>query len=97
MQLLAIATETATQLLPLMPDPDPLQPPGTEGFTSIMAWVKWIALAVCVIGLIAVGAMMAIQGRRGEGGELAGKIGMALGGVVLISGAASLVGFLMGA
>ena len=32
--------------------------------------------------------------RRGEGGEHVGKIGMALGGVIIISAAAALVGFL---
>jgi hypothetical protein len=37
---------------------------------------------------------MAIQSRRGEGGEHVGKIGMALGGVIVISAASALVGFL---
>ena len=78
-----------------LPNPDPIQPPGTEGLTSIMGWVKWVALAVCIIGLMAAGALMAINSRRGEGGEHAGKIGMALGGVIVISAAGSLVGFLM--
>ena len=69
-------------------------PPGSGGFISIMGWAKWVALAVCVLGLIAAGALMAIQSRRGEGGEHVGKIGMALGGVIIISAAAALVGFL---
>lgn len=60
-----------------------------------MGWAKWVALAVCVLGLIAAGALMAIQSRRGEGGEHVGKIGMALGGVIVISAAGSLVGFLV--
>jgi hypothetical protein len=38
--------------------------------------------------------MMAINARRGEGGEHVGRIGMALGGVIVISAAGSLVGFL---
>lgn len=79
-----------------VPDPDPVQPPGTEGFTAVMGWAKWVALAVCVLGLFAAGALMAIQSRRGEGGEHVGKIVMALGGVVVISAAAALVGFLAG-
>lgn len=62
-----------------------------------MGWAKWIALAVCILGLVIAGALMAIQSRRGEGGEHVGKIGMALGGVVVISAAGSLVGFLVGA
>ncbi|WP_242493915.1 hypothetical protein [Sanguibacter massiliensis] len=77
-----------------IPDPIATQPPGTEGLTTIMGWLKWVALAVCIAGLIMAGALMAIQSRRGEGGEHAGKIGMALGGVIVISAAAALVGFL---
>ena len=82
------------QVIAQVPDPDPIQPPGTEGFNSIMGWAKWVALAVCILGLFAAGALMAIQSRRGEGGEHVGKIGMALGGVIIISAAAALVGFL---
>ena len=80
-----------------LPNPDPIQPPGTAGFTMLMGWAKWVALAVCILGLFIGGAMMAIQSRRGEGGEHAGKIGMVLVGVIVISAASSLVGFLMGA
>ncbi|RJF44983.1 hypothetical protein D4740_01830 [Actinomyces sp. 2119] len=78
-----------------VPDPDPVQPPGTSGFTTIMGWARWVALAVCVLGLFAAGALMAIQSRRGEGGEHVGRIGMALGGVIVISAGASLVAFLV--
>lgn len=81
--------------LPLdVPDPIAVQPPGTGGLNTIMGWAKWVALAVCILGLFAAGALMAIQSRRGEGGEHVGKIGMALGGVIVISAAAALVGFL---
>ena len=86
---------TLPSLLPLqLPDPDPVQPPGTEGFNDVMGWGKWVALAICILALFAAGAMMGIQSRRGEGGEHVGKIGMALGGVIVISAAAALVGFL---
>lgn len=86
---------TATNFLMSLPDPDAIQPPGTEGFTSLMGWAKWVALAVCILGLFAAGALMAVQSRRGEGGEHVGKIGMALAGVIVISAAAALVGFLV--
>ncbi len=92
--LFASLSMTTLKLLTAVPDPAPAQPPGTEGLTAILGWVKWVALTVCVIGLIVAGALMAVQSRRGEGGEHVGKIGMALGGVVVISAAASLVGFL---
>jgi hypothetical protein len=77
-----------------IPNPKAQMPQGLDGFETIMGWAKWVALAVCVLGLIAAGAMMAINARRGEGGEHVGRIGMALGGVIVISAAGSLVGFL---
>lgn len=83
-------------LIPLdIPNPPPAMPEGLGGFITIMGWAKWVALAVCVLGLVAAGAMMAINARRGEGGEHVGRIGMALGGVIVISAAGSLVGFLV--
>ncbi|GAB3918929.1 hypothetical protein GCM10011575_28970 [Microlunatus endophyticus] len=82
-------------LIPLdIPNPPAKMPAGLNGFTTIMGWAKWVALAVCVLGLVAAGGMMAINARRGEGGEHVGRIGMALGGVIVISAASSLVGFL---
>ena len=98
MSTLHSAITTATDVLAALPaqvpDPTPVQPPGTEGLNTLMGWAKWVALAVCILGLFAAGALMAIQSRRGEGGEHVGKIGMALGGVIVISAGAALVGFL---
>ena len=51
-------------------------------------------IGVVSLALIVAGAMMAIQSRRGEGGEHTGRIGMGLAGVIVISAAAALVGFL---
>ena len=92
--VITTATDVLAALPGQVPDPDPVQPPGTEGFITIMGWGKWVALAICILGLIAAGALMAVQSRRGEGGEHVGKIGMALGGVIVISAAGALVGFL---
>jgi hypothetical protein len=95
MALLDTITGVALRIASDLPNPPPVQPPGTAGFVALMGWAKWVALTVCIVGLIAAGALMAIQSRRGEGGEHVGKIGMALGGVIVISAASSLVGFLM--
>lgn len=95
--VVTVATDAIAAIPMQLPDPGPVQPPGTSGFVSIMGWGKWVALAVCILGIFAGGAMMAIQSRRGEGGEHVGKIGMALAGVIVISAAAALVGFLSGA
>lgn len=88
---------SSAQIVAQIPDPDPIQPPGTQGFNAILGWAKWVALAICILGLFAAGALMSINSRRGEGGEHVGKIGMALAGVIVISAAVALVGFLSGA
>jgi|tagenome__1003787_1003787.scaffolds.fasta_scaffold19503999_2 type IV secretory pathway VirB2 component (pilin) len=86
--------------LPAFADPVPnpgggSAPPGSEGFITIMGWVKWVALGLCVIALIGAGAMMGFGRARGDGGEHLERVGRILGGVVLISAAFSLVGFLV--
>ena len=90
------ATLDAALTLAVVPDPGTgSAPPGSEGFISILEWVKWVALGICVVGLMVAGATMAIQSRRGEGGEHLGKLGMVLAGVVVISAATSLITFLV--
>jgi hypothetical protein len=93
--ILTAAHDLAVTVPTQLPDPAPVQPPGTDGLLSIMGWAKWVALALCIMGLVAAGAMMSWQSRRGEGGEHVGKIGMSLGGVIVISAAGALVGFLV--
>lgn len=92
--LTTAAAEIAGALPAQIPDPTPVQPPGTGKLLAIMGWVKWVALAMTVMGLMVAGAMMAFNSRRGEGGEHVGRIGSVLVGVIVISAAASLVGFL---
>lgn len=70
------------------------RPPGMESIDTVLNWGKWIALIVCVGALIAAGAVMAFNSRRGEGGEHIGRIGSALFGVCIIGGASSMIGFL---
>lgn len=95
LHMILSATGDALASAPIaVPDPNATQPPGTDGINDILGWLKWIGLAVCIAGLMAAGAMMAIQSRRGEGGEHVGKIGLALGGVIVIGAASGLVGFL---
>ncbi|WP_379871845.1 hypothetical protein [Marinactinospora rubrisoli] len=90
------ASELVVQYAGGVPDPGSGQaPPGSEGFIAILGWAKWVALGICVLGLMVAGATMAIQSRRGEGGEHMGKIGMVLAGVIIISAATSLVSFLV--
>lgn len=79
-----------------VPNPPSQQPPGTEGLVTIMGWAKWVALAVLVVALIAAGVMFAVRARRGDGAEGVGHVGMVLAGVIVVSAAGTLVGFLAG-
>lgn len=83
-------------LLAQVPDPGQGQaPPGSENFTEILSWAAWIALAICVLGVLVAGAMMAVGSRRGEGGEHMSRLGWVLGGCIVIGSASGLVGALV--
>lgn len=97
MSMLLTTAAAAVDVVSALPDPAPVQPPGTGGFITVMGWGKWVALAICILCLVGVGVYMAVPSRRNEGGEHIGKIGLVLGGVIVISAAGALVGFLSGA
>lgn len=90
------ALDVVTAALPLeVPNPgDGTAPPGAAKFRDIMGWAKWLAFGVCIIALFVAGAMLGFGGRTGEGGEHAARVGRVLVGVVLVSAATALVGFL---
>ncbi len=70
------------------PTPGQVQPPGTEGLTTMLGWGGWLVSFVCVAGILIVVAMMALKHRRGEGGgEAMGALGWVLGACVLGSAA----------
>lgn len=87
--------EIAVRITNEVPNPGAgSQPPGFEKFVDIMGWAKWLCLGIAVVALMGAGAMMSIQSKRGQGDDHAGAIGKVLVGVLTISGAFSLVGFL---
>ncbi len=70
------------------PTPGQVQPPGTQGLTTMLGWGGWGVSFVCVAGILVVAAMMALKHRRGEGGgEAMGSLGWVLGACVLGSAA----------
>lgn len=84
---------TLTSIIAAVPNPGQgSQPPGTEGFQTILKWAAWVGLAVCVLGVIIAGGSMAVSSRRGEGGEHMSKLGWVLGGCIIIGAASGLVG-----
>lgn len=70
-------------------------PPGAEGFETILRWAAFLALGICVLGVIVAGAMMAVSGRRGEGGEHMSRLGWVLAACIVVGSASGLVGALV--
>jgi hypothetical protein len=87
---------TLTSIIAAVPDPGQGQkPPGSDGIVKILGWAAWVAVVICVLGVLIAGATMAIQHRRGEGGESMARLGWVLGGVIVIGSASALVGALV--
>ena len=70
-------------------------PPGSAGLVTALGYLTWIGLAIAAISVVWLGVLISASLRRGEGALNVGRIGLVLGGVVLISGAGSLVGGLL--
>lgn len=96
-----LTTDALSWSLPLpmdgtVPNPGPgKQPPGFGKFTDIMAWVKWIALGCLVIALIVAGGRLAGGERHGDGEEHGWRIGKVLIGAMIVSGAFTIIGFVV--
>ena len=95
MMLAHVISEAASQLPLIDIDPGTGEaPPGADKLKTVISWVTWIAFAVCVLGVIIAGAMMAVGQRRGEGGEHAARLGWVLAACIVIGSASGLVGLL---
>ena len=75
----------------------PTNNPGSEEFATILGYVTFIGLTLAVLSIIALGAMIALRSRRGEGFRHVGTLGVIFIAILLISGASALVGGLLGA
>ncbi|MER7399679.1 hypothetical protein ABT381_29685 [Streptomyces sp. NPDC000151] len=65
----------------------------TNKVDTVLGIVAWAGTAAGVAGVLITGAMMAMSMRRGEGSEHMGRLGMVLGGCVLVATAGPLVNF----
>ncbi|GAA1865059.1 hypothetical protein [Myceligenerans crystallogenes] len=63
--------------------------------SEVLGYLQWIGLVVAAVGLILLLARIGARARRGERTAAVGRIGLVLGGVVLIGGASSLAGFVL--
>jgi hypothetical protein len=78
-----------------IPRPNGIQPPGTEGLTTVLSWVAWGVTFLCVVGVFLVAGKMAFSHRRGEGSEAVGQLGWVMGACILGASATSLVNVLI--
>lgn len=65
--------------------------PNSGGIIQVLGWVTWIAIVIAAISIILLGALIATRMRNGEGFQAAGRLGIVLGAIFLISGATALV------
>ncbi|MXM61878.1 hypothetical protein GR925_00015 [Streptomyces sp. HUCO-GS316] len=65
----------------------------SDKVNTVLGIVAWAGTAAGVLGVLVTGAMMAISVKRGESSEHMSRLGMVLGGCVLVSTAGPLVGF----
>lgn len=79
-----------------IPNPDPVQPPGTGGIRTILAWMKWIGFAVAGGAMIVGGIMVAVAMRRGEQGQALTGLLWPFAGVIVIAGGIGAISSLMG-
>jgi hypothetical protein len=84
---------------PAIPDPPPVAPPGKLGdaVTTFLGWLKWGGLVGAVGASISAGIMMAVGRRNRNHMAIEGAISIPwiVGGLALILGSASLIGFLV--
>ncbi|MFI2350837.1 hypothetical protein ACH492_28175 [Streptomyces sp. NPDC019443] len=77
-----------------VPNPARKAPPELTGkVDTVLGIAAWAGTAAGVAGVLITGAMMAISLKRGESSEHMGRLGMVLGGCVLVATAGPLVGF----
>ncbi len=87
---------TAASVLAQVPDGAPAAPGGlgVKG-NSIVGAGKWVGLMVCVLAMIGAGIKLATDHRHGDGGQSASGIVKVLLAVAVVSGASSLVSFMV--
>ncbi|MFF7865379.1 hypothetical protein ACFZCT_02795 [Streptomyces qaidamensis] len=65
----------------------------TSKVNTVLGIAAWAGTAAGVAGVLITGTMMAISLKRGESSEHMSRLGMVLGGCVLVATAGPLVGF----
>ena len=86
--------EATNVLAAAVPDPQRNAPqPLTSKVDLVLGILAWAGTAAGVAGVLVTGAMMAISVKRGESSEHMSRLGMVLGGCVLVATAGPIVNF----
>ncbi len=78
LQTLAFGLDLAATI----PNPTPEQPPGTEGFTTILNWIAWAVILLGVAGFLASAGFLAFASFTGR--EINGFKGLIISLIVCI-------------
>ncbi|WP_405467389.1 hypothetical protein [Streptomyces griseoaurantiacus] len=65
----------------------------TSKVDTVLGIVAWAGTAAGVLGVLVTGTMMAVSVKRGESSEHMSRLGMVIGGCVLVATAGPLVSF----
>jgi cytochrome b561 len=74
---------------------DPKAIPGVDKLQTVIGYVCWIATALCLIGLIVAGALMAVSYHRGNN-QHTGRLGGVAAGCLIVGAAAPIAGSVLG-
>ncbi|MET8829996.1 hypothetical protein ABZX40_30880 [Streptomyces sp. NPDC004610] len=86
--------QTTAHFLANVPEPESDAPePLMEKVGTVLDLVAWAGTAAGVAGVLVTGAMMAISVKRGESSEHMSRLGMVLGGCILVATAGPIVSF----
>ncbi|MBO7934509.1 MULTISPECIES: hypothetical protein [Streptomyces] len=86
--------EASTLLAAGVPQPARNAPGAlTTKVNTVLGIAAWAGTAAGVAGVLITGAMMAVSLKRGEGSEHMSRLGMVLGGCVLVATAGPLISF----
>jgi hypothetical protein len=78
-----------------IPNPTEREAPDevADAVGTVLGFLAWAGTAAGVVGVLVTGAMMAISHKRGESSEHVSRLGMVLGGCVLVATAGPIISF----
>lgn len=76
------ALTVVPEFISALPNPQPEQPPGTEGFTTLLNWIAWGVIVLGLAGFLASAGYLAFASFTGR--EIQGFKGLVIAIIVCI-------------